>query len=488
MNQVPRTPGSRRRWNQEVSENGGHPTPQSLTRYTSYPFHNSPLPGHAKQTPGETIPPKSAASRDNQTLFMTSPPSAFTERHALKTSRSGTAADRTGNYGSTTRPGQTSQLPDLPSLALPDPALDPKEAPSSTNKSKKRGFSTSSWKIHKKNIPYLRRAYTKTEFHSPNHRVPAEAYAELDAKQQAFFKFLDHELAKIEAFYKLKEEEATDRLGVLREQLHVMRDRGFEEAMKAKKGKDSRLQSNSDRNEDNEGDGKSNSAKWKKPIKGALGRGSRQEQRAKILENMMTPPGPVPEDRTEIEARQDFVRRAERDAVPYRTAKRKLKLALKEFYRGLELLKAYVDLNRKAFRKINKKYDRATNSRPAGRYVSEKVNHAWFVQSDIIENHLVAVEDLYTRYFERGNRKNGVAKLRGKTTRSDDYSPSTFRNGLLLAAGSVFGLQGLVYAIQLLSDPEPTIRSQTSFLLQVSCPVVDHIRTPYDEVSRLTFL
>lgn len=315
----------------------------------------------------------------------------------------------------------------------------------------------------------MRRAYTKTDLNSPNHAVLAEVYAELDVKQQAFFKFLDQELAKIEAFYSLKEAEATDRLGVLREQLHVMRDRRFEEARKAKKGKDSKAQPDSDRNEDDKGDNKSNSPKWKNPIQGALGRGSRHAQeRAKALENMMTPPGPIPKCRTDIEARQDFVRQAARDAVPYRTAKRKLKLALKEFYRGLVLLKGYVDLNRKAFRKINKKYDRATNSRPTGRYVSEKVNHAWFVQSDVVENHMVAVEDLYTRYFERGNRKNAVGKLRGKTTRSDDHSRSAFNNGLLLAAGSVFGIQGLVYAVQLLSDPDAAIRSQTSFLLQVS--------------------
>lgn len=405
---------------------------------------------------------------------MASPPTIVTERHPLRSSRSGT--NNSANYGSTRQRAQTNQLPDLPSLALPDPALDPKgpPAPSLTNKSK-RAFSTSTWKLEKKHIPYIHRTFTKSDFHSPNLRIPAEAYAELDAKQQAFFTFLDNELAKIEAFYKLKEAEATDRLEVLREQLHVMRDRRLEEILRAKKGKDSRSQSNSDGKEGNELGGKMNGAKWKKPIQGALGRGTRQTERAKVLESMMTPPGPVPEDLVGIESRQDFVRRAERDGVPYRTAKRKLKLALQEFYRGLELLKSYADLNRKAFRKINKKYDKATNSRPTGRYVSEKVNHAWFVQSDVLENHIVAVEDLYTRYFERGNRKNAVGKLRGKTVRSDDYSQNTFRNGMLLAAGSVFAVQGLVYAVQLLSDPDPIIRTQTSFLLQVSLPDYKHL-------------
>ncbi|KAK2756521.1 hypothetical protein FQN54_005414 [Arachnomyces sp. PD_36] len=472
VNQSPRTPGGWRRKNQGSAETGDHPAPPGLTRYTSYPFP-TPQPGHGKQREDATVQERPVAGSDNQTLFMSTPPTIVTERHPLKASRSGTSK-RAGDYGSTARPGETAQLPELPALTLPEPALRSTTAPSVASKpQKKRRYSVSTWKIEKKkHIPYIRRTHPDTDFQSPGNRIPTEVYAEINARQNAFFMFLDHELEKIEAFYRLKEAEATDRLEVLREQLHVMRDRRLEEVLEAKrkkesKGKDGRENSSSDTKEYDEEGAKPGGAKWKKPIQGAFGRGSGHQERTKTLEDMVTPPGPAPKHPTEFEARRDYVRRAERDTVPYRTAKRKLKLALKEFYRGLELLKAYVHLNRKAFRKINKKYDKATNARPTGRYVSERVNNAWFVQSDIIENHLVAVEDLYTRYFERGNRKNAVGKLRSKSTRSDDYSPNTFRNGLLLAAGSVFGIQGLVYAIQLLSDPDSTIRSQTSFLLQL---------------------
>ena len=76
------------------------------------------------------------------------------------------------------------------------------------------------------------------------------------------------------------------------------------------------------------------------------------------------------------------------------------------------------------------------------------------------------VEDLYARYFERGNHKIAVGKLRSRHHR-DTFSPSVFRNGLLLAAGTVLGIEATVYGAGQLSNPDLIIQVQTSFLLQV---------------------
>jgi hypothetical protein len=258
----------------------------------------------------------------------------------------------------------------------------------------------------------------------------------------------------------MKEQEATERLKVLRQQLHVMRDQRIHEVHSAKR--------NGTENSRQNGFGKLNGSRLKDTLTGK----HRFGKNSQALAQMATP-GMDARDRENIQNRRDFMRRQDPppNDVSYRSAKRKLKHALQEFHRGIELLKGYAYLNRTAFRKINKKYDKATNARPPLRYMSERVNKATFVQSEVIESLMVAAEDLYARYFERGNRKVAVSKLRQKMRKSGDYSPSTFRSGLLLMAGTLFAIQALVYASDHLRSAEVTEKSRTSYLLQVCAPL-----------------
>lgn len=270
-------------------------------------------------------------------------------------------------------------------------------------------------------------------------------------READFHKFMESELEKVDSFYHFKEEQAGRRLAILRDQLHEMRNRRIQEIAEEERQDQSQPIDDTDRQDKSSG--------WMSPIKARL-----------------FPPGPnsmafTSMPRTPLLAvngsSRDYSRRPEEHEVSYRTAKRKLKLALQEFYRGLELLKSFALLNRTAFRKINKKFDKAINARPPFRFMTDKVNQSWFVQSDVLEGHIKAVEDLYARYFERGNHKLAAGKLRSLVKRSKDESGSSFLNGILIGTGTVFTLQGLVYGAQLLFHEDGEMRLRTNYLLQI---------------------
>jgi len=325
--------------------------------------------------------------------------------------------------------------------------------------------------------------------------VPAEAYRELDLRQADFFQFLDLELEKIEEFYRRKEDEATERLQVIKEQLHIMRDRRLDELiaqqaakMKAKEKKKAgtgEAQTNGAQSS-SEGEGRESKAKGhllhhlrRNPLESAIDavRSGKSGKTSKAIADLAKT---MPRER--IDSHRDFVRRPDVPDVSYQTARRKLKIAMQEYYRGLELLKSYALLNRTAFRKINKKYDKTVNARPTMRYMVEKVNKAWFVQSDVVEGHIRTVEDLYARYFEKGNHKVAVGKLRIKAARPGDYTEHSFRNGLTLAAGLILCIQGVVYGAHLLESDDMELHVNTSYLFQVSTGIDQQTRLA-DQVS-----
>lgn len=290
--------------------------------------------------------------------------------------------------------------------------------------------------------------------------IGMENLNEVRERERELFAFLDSELEKVETFYKQKEEQAGQRLVELREQLHEMRNRRIEEIAELKRRKE-QANGHSHAEEDSE-NSKNIATGWIDPIKDKLFKpGPNSKALAKMSRTPVMAPGrSAPENR-------DYSRRPVDHDVPYRTAKRKLKLALQEFYRGLELLKSYALLNRTAFRKLNKKYDKAVNARPPYRYMTEKVSKAWFVNSDVLDGHINTVEDLYARYFEKGNHKIAAGKLRSFTKKADQ-SASSFRSGLLVGVGAVFAVQGLAFGADLLLHAEdPVMRVYTGYLLQI---------------------
>lgn len=306
----------------------------------------------------------------------------------------------------------------------------------------------------------LRRSLT-AEGESMPKRSNTNPFAEIDKRRDEFFEFMESELEKINDFYSKKEKEATERLKILREQLHIMRDQRVLEVMEHRRParKDA-----AELAHQNSGLGKLNGSLLKSTFTGR----SRFGQNSRNLAQMATPNMPT-QDHEAIHNRRDFSRHEPNisNDVSYRSAKRKLKYALQELHRGMELLKDYAVLNRKAFHKMNKKYDKAVTARPTLRFMEEKVDKAAFVRSGEIEKLMVTVEDLYTRYFARNNRKIALSKLRHTTKTSGDFSGNTFVAGSLIMGGVLFAIQALVYASQHLHAPEIWKQTQTSYLLQV---------------------
>lgn len=279
----------------------------------------------------------------------------------------------------------------------------------------------------------------------------------VEEKKREFYSFLDSELQKVESFYRMKEDQAGQRLLVLRQQLHEMKNRRVSEIPVIRENDTGREDRIGPEYSKDKIDG------WVRPIKAwifPLGPNS------KAMRDMRTTPYLA--SRTPAsDGGRDYSRRRQEEDVSYRTAKRKLKLALQEFYRGLELLKSYAMLNRTAFRKLNKKFDKAAETRQPLKYMSEKVNKAWFVNSDVLDGYVRAVEGLYGHYFERDNLKIATSKLRSLTEKPASESGSSFMNGFFVGTALVFNIEGVIYGSQLLIDDDPRIRSQTSYLLQL---------------------
>ncbi|KAI9748068.1 MAG: hypothetical protein M1815_003632 [Lichina confinis] len=303
--------------------------------------------------------------------------------------------------------------------------------------------------------------------------APLDPYREFDLRRTQFFDWMDEELKKIDGFYKEKEDEASQRLRVLKDQLREMRERRVREALLARHARTANAQPRPQSLSKGAPPVNTSFRRW---VDGVLSRqrpDARSASRSTSHADEHLPfsaalsPRSTPERHARTDARRDFVRRKSSDAISHRQAKRKLKAALSEYYRGLELLKSYALLNRTAFRKMNKKHDKLVQELPSGRYVAEKVNTAWFVQSAVLESNMRTVEDLYATYIEHGNHKVAVGKLRTRVGRPEEYHGSTFRNGLLLAGAALLGIQGLVAGTNLILEGDPLVSLRTSYLLQL---------------------
>ncbi|KAB5594688.1 Xenotropic and polytropic retrovirus receptor-like protein [Ceratobasidium theobromae] len=137
------------------------------------------------------------------------------------------------------------------------------------------------------------------------------------------------------------------------------------------------------------------------------------------------------------------------DAEAYTRAKKKIKKAVLEFYRGLEFLQNFRILNMTGFRKALKKFDKSTKMSIQDMYMRERVENRSFASAETCTALLRDIERIYairfgmftrdlfqykTRYNldkEDGDEKKARTRLRA-APRQTTHHFSTFRSGLLV--------------------------------------------------------
>lgn len=101
-----------------------------------------------------------------------------------------------------------------------------------------------------------------------------------------------------------------------------------------------------------------------------------------------------------------------RQHLNHKVARTRIKAALYEFYRSLEMVKNYKVLNHTGFAKILKKFDKTAGWKASKPYLNQRLKPAYFMTSTIVQDLIKETEDVFIDAFEKGHRRRGMAKLR----------------------------------------------------------------------------
>jgi hypothetical protein len=198
--------------------------------------------------------------------------------------------------------------------------------------------------------------------------------ADFDETELNFINWLEDEIKKINDFYLEKEQEAEDRYKQLSAQLQALQ----------------RLRETNRFNESNETSGNAspgNGAEERLRFKSAWIEQPINRLRASMDGLSSAMPGADHERRATQPDLMPHPFTHSMDSigyVEYRVARRRLKQALLEFYRAMELLKGYRLMNRTGLAKILKKFDKTAGRQISPEY-TEKLKKVHFDQSEALE-------------------------------------------------------------------------------------------------------
>nr|GAT52934.1 signal transduction protein [Mycena chlorophos] len=135
------------------------------------------------------------------------------------------------------------------------------------------------------------------------------------------------------------------------------------------------------------------------------------------------------------------------DPDDFHDAKHKLRKAVMEHYRALEMLQNYRILNLTGIRKALKKFQKVTKISVQKTYISEKVDTTYFASDERVQAMMDRLETLYAIRFTQGDKKRALERLRlGPMHKT--HHVSTFWAGLLIGLALPALASGLYFSYQ----------------------------------------
>lgn len=272
----------------------------------------------------------------------------------------------------------------------------------------------------------MRRRFTQSSRHNDiGYSPPAPSTVEellsgLGPNEMAFFTAVDQEIDKVDKFYSEREQDAILKVTALKQQFHELK--GHKELS-----------------------GAAPEGLWPGFINlvNSINIPALPTHHANKSPDTSVKTGTPQQPNTHLHAGQSLVH----DPEAYQRAKKKLKKAVLEFYRGLELLQNYRILNLTGFRKALKKFDKATKVSSQNLYMRERVETRSFASGDICAGLLKEIEHIYATRFERGDEKKARIRLRA-TPRESTHHFSTFRSGMFIGLAIPALAMGIYYSLQ----------------------------------------
>lgn len=185
------------------------------------------------------------------------------------------------------------------------------------------------------------------------------------------------------------------------------------------------------------------------------------------------PPPPQTEEQLRKTRRRDYALHKQHFGVPYLYARKQLKSALLEHYRALSLLKSFKTMNRTAFRKITKKYDKALKTELMQPFMHKIDTTSYFLTSDLLDKLINHVEELYIVLFDSTStdRKHSLEKLKtiayainASEMRPPSFYKEFFVSGLFLGFGLPLFVLALYTALDKTLNRDMT---EGKYLLQI---------------------